>query len=478
MGRACAAVWLASAFWLGGACSGRVAAPSSPAAGPRITERAEAPAPAWVQDLERELAALRGLAFTRPVPFAAQTRAQFHTKVRAELTRELPAAKATGLSRAYASLGFVPPGFDLSHAMEEAFTSEVLAYYEPETRAFRVIGDEPVGPQGKGATEVVAHELVHALQDQHFDLQRFGAEHDDTVDDDQKLARRFVVEGEATFLMMAHGLARAGSQQTLGNWSVAGLRVWTRMLAAMDLLDVASTVRLGREADSLSADDRAALTAVADLPPIVTVPMFEPYFKGAELISEVWAAGGWPAVDALYRRPPESTEQALHPADKLMARRDRPVKVTLEGPTGWSPADARLQASEVIGELGWRTYFKTWHLDGAEEAAEGWGGDRYWSWAIGDRTVTVTATTWDTPADAERFCAGYETTLASRYPRGVPSRWDAGGLRLDTPAGPVMAIRRKGNDVDMIQGMLAAELEGATRLLNAVHRVRPPQEQP
>ncbi len=77
-------------------------------------------------------------------------------------------------------------------------------------------------------------------------MQRFGADYDDTVDEDQKLARRFVVEGEATFLMMAHGLARAGKQRGLGSWSVAGLRDWTRMLSAMDLLDAAATVRLGR----------------------------------------------------------------------------------------------------------------------------------------------------------------------------------------------------------------------------------------
>ncbi len=399
----------------------------TPAAGVQRPPAADPPPPGWVQDLERELADLRGLAFTRPVPFAAQSRAQFRAKVRDELTREMPAPRAAGLSRAYASLGFVPPGFDLSHALEEAFTSEVLAYYEPETREFRVIGDEPVGPhsKGKGSTEVLAHELVHALQDQHFDLQRFGADHDDTVDEDQKLARRFVVEGEATFLMMAHGLARAGKQRGLGSWSVAGLRVWTRMLSAMDLLDAAATVRLGREADGLSADDRAALSAVTNLPPIVTVGMFDPYFKGAEMISEVWASGGWPAVDALYRRPPESTEQALHPAEKLIAHRDRPVKVWMESQT--ASLKARAMVSEVIGELGWRTYFKTWHLDGADDAAAGWGGDRYWSWSLGDRTVTITATTWDTPADAERFFAAYEATLAIRYPRAIASRWDEGG---------------------------------------------------
>ncbi len=225
----------------------------------------------------------------------------------------------------------------------------------------------------------------------------------------------------------------------------------------------------------MSADDSAALSAVTNLPPIVTVGMFDPYFKGAEMIPEVWASGGWPAVDALYRRPPESTEQALHPAEKLIAHRDRPVKVWMESQT--ASLKARAMVSEVIGELGWRTYFKTWHLDGADDAAAGWGGDRYWSWSLGDRTTTITATTWDTPADAERFFAAYEATRPSVIP-GRLLRAGRGGLRLDTPAGPVVAMRRKGNDVEMIQGMRADELDGARGALNGVRRVRPPQEQP
>jgi len=423
-----------------------------------------------MRGLQGELSALRGLSFTRPVPFSSQTRAQFREKVRGELTRELPPVKAAGLSRAYAALGFVPAEFDLARALEEAVTSEVLAYYEPETRAFRVIADGPVESSKAATTSVLSHELVHALQDQSFDLRRFLADGDPAVDEDQRLARKFVVEGEATFLMMAHGLARPGAQAQLGNWSVAGLRVWTRMLAAMDLLDVVSTVRLGSDAGTVSADERAALNAVATLPPVVTVPMFEPYFKGAELVSEVWAAGGWAAVDALYRDPPESTEQALHPADKLVARRDRPVRITLGGRAQLpSPAPA----SEVIGELGWRTYFKTWHHPEAEQAAAGWGGDRYWSWVVNDHAVTVTATTWDSPADAERFLAAYETTLASRFPQAVAARWGERGLRLGTSRGPVMAIVRQGSDVDMLQGTTEGELESAMRVLTDVRRVRP-----
>src|SRR6185312_117556 len=172
-------VALASAFWLVAACSGPGAPPATPAA---AKQRRPAPptdaAPAWMRGLQGELSALRGLSFTRPVPFSSQTRAQFREKVRGELTRELPPVKAGGLSRAYAALGFGPAEFDLARALEEAVTSEVLAYYEPETRAFRVIADGPVESSKAATTSVLSHELVHALQDQSFDLRRFLADVD------------------------------------------------------------------------------------------------------------------------------------------------------------------------------------------------------------------------------------------------------------------------------------------------------------
>jgi hypothetical protein len=468
--------WLAGALLVAPACAARPRAPLTPGVagpGPPAAPRAPAPPP-WLAELAEELTALRGLPFTRPVRFETQTRDAFRAKVRRELARDYPADKARNLSRAYAALGFAGRDFDLSRALEDALTSEVLAYYDPETRAFTVIGGDARAAGQPGAAGVVSHELAHALQDQHFDLRRFEGEQDPGTDEDQRLARRFVVEGEATFLMTARGMGTGGpAERRLGSWSVAGLRLWTRMLAAMDVLDLASSVRQGRTADALDPETRASMETLARLPPLVTVPLFEPYAKGAELISEVWAAGGWPAVDALYRRPPDSTEQVLHPIEKLIARRDPPVRVTMAPGAGWPAPGARLLASEVIGELGWRAYFKTWDLADGDAAAAGWGGDRYWSWAIGARTVTIAATTWDSAAEAAKFFSAYEATLARRYPSAVAAGLDAGGLRLDLPGGTVLALVRKGDDVDVIQGVRENELRAALRLLGGVRRTRP-----
>src|SRR5580765_3135466 len=99
------------------------APPATPAPAPLSSaERAEA---ARLVTIETELAALRGLPFRRPVPFARQTRDDFRAYVRAELARELGPAKAADHGRALIALGLAPEGFDLRAALEEALVTQV-----------------------------------------------------------------------------------------------------------------------------------------------------------------------------------------------------------------------------------------------------------------------------------------------------------------------------------------------------------------
>ena len=65
--------------------------------------------------------------------------------------------------------------------MEEAFTTQVAAYYDPKSKAFRVLGEA----RGKNVDEIiVAHELTHALDDQHFSLVHVGFEDQAEVGED------------------------------------------------------------------------------------------------------------------------------------------------------------------------------------------------------------------------------------------------------------------------------------------------------
>ena len=444
----------------------------APAAAPVVAPAPADETPAWQQRIQSEVSALRGLPFKRPVRYGVQTREQFRGFVREELERDLPPAERAGLSVSYARMGFVAEGFDLGQALEEALTTQVAAYYDPHRRALWVLGGSRSATAVEApGDEVIAHELEHALQDQHFDLVELdgGEGNARGLDDDERTARHFVAEGEAMFVMMAWQMGSGrGEARRLGPLAVAGLRMSVTMLAAADMMDLLSVARQGSDLGALSAEDRAELEALTKLPPVIAVPLVDPYLKGALLVSEVWARGGWPAVDDLFRRPPASTEQALHP-EKYLARRDPPVRISAPSPLPPLLREARPLASEVLGELGWRIYFKTCQQPDGEQAAAGWGGDRYWSFELRGRPVVLTATRWDSEPEAREFFAAYRASLARRFPQARIAA-DATTARLPRPGGGLIVVERRGLDVDVVDGAEANDLAPLQGFLRAAAR--------
>ena len=440
-----------------------------PVAPTPTTATADAASPvAHLSRIETELSTLRALPFKHSVPSSTQSRADFRAWVHGELGRELPPEKNQALSHAYADLGLAPQGFDLMTTLEEALTTQVAAYYDPSSKAFRVVGEA----RDKDVDEIiVAHELTHALDDQHFDLETFDGGEGNRLglSEDERTARQFVTEGEATFMMFAWRTASGeGAAKQLGPLGVAGVRMALALLGAADPLELLAATRRGRSAAELSPEERRELDQMTKLPPLISMPLIEPYFKGAALVSEVWGRGGWDAVNDLYRHPPVSTEQILHPREKLFGRRDPPVLVRL--PAARSALGEPPAATDVLGELGVRAYFKTWNLPSAEAAAAGWGGDRLWVWKREGEFLVLWATRWDSEGDAERFLAAYLDTLQPRFPeigieRAGPDAW-----HLLRPEGDLLHCERRGRDVDVIVGARPEEIAELRAVLLAVER--------
>jgi len=194
----------------------------------------------------------------------------------------------------------------------------------------------------------------------------------------------------------------------------------------------------------MGAELKQSIDAMDDIPATVLVPLLDSYMKGARVALAAYEHGGWSGVDALYRDPPSSTEQVLHPATKLYPVRERPHKVTLA-----ATADHEL-AGSVLGELQWKIYFDLWKTPHAAEAAEGWGGDRYAVTRRKDgRLIVRIATTWDTAEDAAQFTTAYLASLAARFP-GVSTAQAAAGIAR--PGGGKLFVRSAGARVYILDG--------------------------
>ena len=368
----------------------------------RAEEPAPAPKVAPVAEIAKRVEAIRGLRFDilpKPVEVTPE---QARREGLEDLDRSYPRERRLADEETLKLLGLIDPSVDLREVSGSVFSEGVAGYYDPRTKHLRVV-------RGAQTTNrflyeiTLAHELTHALEDQ-----RFGLSPQEGTNDDRALARLALIEGSATLVMERYLLRYFSAEEAL-----AGV--------------------LG-----------SAFATGPDLPPFLQAQLLFPYTSGMAFVQELVrrAGGRWTLVDLADRaRPPDSTEQVLHPEKYLRVEQPLPVSLDAHLGGGW-----RRAASGVWGE--WATS----ELVG-EAAAAGWGGDRYELWQrpggacpapCRARDALVMRWRWDTPAAARRF------TPALRA-------WSA------TRPGPV-AIAARGRDVTLV---LAPDPALARRLARA-----------
>ncbi len=362
---------------------------------------------ARVEGIEPKLAKLRHLSLDKTVPAAYQSADDFKKFVHAEIARDLPPDKSKKLSEAIFHLGFLDKPVDLATASEATVASQAAAYYDPTAKKFFMV---MVPDNDMMLDTISAHELTHGLQDQHFDLKTFLSPKT-PIDDDAQTARTFITEGDATFTMLAYMVAE-NTGLTDVSAIVPGMKIQLDMFANMSSKDYATSLKMQAAAmPNMDKEIQKAIDQMDQLPPAILRPMMDSYMKGSAVILAAFEKGGWPAVDDLYKNPPDSTEQVLHPTTKLVGKREPPIKVTVP------KLDGELVSSNVIGELQWDVYFTLWTPDKATKASQGWGGDRY---SVVKRTdgslLGYIATAWDTVEDAKEFAAAYEASFGKRFP--------------------------------------------------------------
>ena len=409
-----------------------------PADTPEARKQRADQALARVGQLMPKLAKLRGLAFDRDVPREYQTAADFKEFVRAQTAKDLPPDRAAETSAALFHIGLLKQPSDLAALQQQALTTQVGMYYDPQKKKFFLV---MVPPTDMLLDMLSVHELTHALQDQHWNLDKFLPQGTDELDADRFVARRFVAEGDATFTMYLFALGSLGKDVTPEMVKI--LRAQLDQFATMSPEDMVKQNLLAMSA-GLDPELQTSLAGLGEIPSTILVPMFDSYLRGSQVIATAFDLGGWKAVDALYTDPPESTEQVLHPATKLYPQREHPKLVTI------APLGKQI-ANLVFGELQWQVYFQLWVPAQKAIASEGWAGDRAVVTRRDDgRLVARIATTWDTPKDADELRAAFVTSLAARFPKGSGDPVTIGFDRGDG-AGKIFLAER-GSNVFIVDG--------------------------
>jgi len=143
----------------------------------------------------KETSELRELSIMRPVKSGAQSRAEIERMIVRNLNEETTPAEMHATEALLRVFGLAPNNFEYRPFLIKLLTEQVAGYYDPKAQQFYLADWIEL----EGQKPVMAHELTHALQDQHFNLKRFDKW--PKGDSDAELAAHALIEGDATLAM-------------------------------------------------------------------------------------------------------------------------------------------------------------------------------------------------------------------------------------------------------------------------------------
>ncbi|MGZ8596403.1 MAG: hypothetical protein ACXWYJ_12145 [Actinomycetota bacterium] len=314
--------------------------------------------PSDIAEIEDQVQTVRELRFTHPVAVNPIDDATMDRKLSKAFDQTYPVKFYARRTDAWRTIGVIPQEADIREALLAFQTGQVVGFYNPaDGELVYLSGGDLLGSLTERV--ILAHELTHAIDDQHFDLTRI----DDVVatcDDEAFQSALGAVEGSAQHFAFAVAARFPGGTIDSGDGGLP-----------------------------------------AGVPPFITQLQFWPYTAGQTFIDALDRRGGVKAVNGAIETFPLSTEQVMHP-ERYPNDVPQPVDVpdlSAALGDGWHDLDVM-----TVGEAWLQTMLRL-RLDHgtADDAAAGWDGGTYRAWTDGDAVAVAMATVWDSDADARAF---------------------------------------------------------------------------
>ena len=380
----------------------------------------------------KETSELRELSVLKTVKSGAQSRADIERMIIRNLDSDTTPAEMHAAEMVLRAFGLAPQDFEYRPFLIKLLKEQVAGYYDPKAQQFYLADWIDLD----GQKPVMAHELTHALQDQHFNLKRF--EKWPKGDSDAELAAHALIEGDATLAM-------------------------TLYMAKNPLVALAFIRSLGSQGIATEQYNQA--------PRALRESLLFPYEEGLAWATQVYKRGGWDMVSGAFSKLPQSSEQILH-ADKYFSN-EAPQKITLpEFKSFLGPSWKRIDY-DVNGEWGCYLVLDEFLNNATESkrAAAGWGGDRFVLYETGKPGEIFIAqlTAWDTPLDAKEFFDAYAQRIVKRYADAKELKATGDRLEWQTASG-VVSMELRGSRVAIFEGIPSST--NANALLRAIWQQR------
>ncbi len=315
---------------------------------------------------------------------------------------------------------------DANHALDALYGDSVQGYYVSDRVV--IVTDDPESIQVD--RQVLVHELVHALQDQQFGIDRSG----ETIDEQR--AELGIIEGEANYIPQLYDQRCGNEWQCLGDPEPSP-----------------------SEPESVNVG--------------LFLSIYAPYAEGPTFVSHLHETGGWERVDRAHEQRPVSTSQLIHP-ERYPDSQPTDVNLTDRSSSDWEPiTDDGEVETETVGEA---TLFATlwangvidrslepetgptaWYSYAAPETA-GWAGDEFRVYTDDqNRTGYVWGLDWESEADADAFADAYRELLTANDAEQV----EDGVYRIadDDPFSGAYRVTADGDRVTIVGAPTVAELD-------------------
>ena len=292
---------------------------------------------AVVEQLAKKISAIHKLPLKQPVKHMVVSRKKLLNRIKEIVFTDYTQEEIIDEGRMMVRLGLFPQAVNYPETIFMLLEEQVIGLYDT-IRGELLLADY-LPDLMKDTT--VAHEITHAVQDQHFDLKHLLKRR--KGEGDRKFAISAVFEGDA--LIMEENLSGAAVPDYLDGEGIENMML-------------------------LMTEKQSKLFKV---PQAMRKALFFPYSHGYVFMKKAYGKGGYDAVNAIMADPPESTEQILHP--EAYFANDVPDTVTFKVPSEVLSM-YRVVAEDVMGEFFIRTWLQE-HIEGLEAygAAAGWEGD-------------------------------------------------------------------------------------------------------
>lgn len=366
----------------------------------------------YVPRIEKEL----GLPFKTPPKLETRSRDDVAKFVRHQLDSERGKQQIAGQEGVYRILGLIPDTLQLASLLQRLLEEQIVGYYDPATKVLYVVDGAPSAL----IDQTVAHELVHALQDQYIKIDSIQSA---TGDADRQVAAQAVLEGQAVFMQLRVDPNASPMLRMPGGWD-----------RIRDLI----------------RDGSVGMPVFGSSPRAIREGLLFPYLGGADFVRRF--IGQRPEKELLTDLP-ISTKQILSDRAYFTAtpgERDVPVEVSLPAPRRGS-----VVFTNTFGEF--ETRLALWqHIKDDNltvQAASGWMGDRFALVRTPEGDALVWATVWESPMDAADFLDVMGDAARRRYERGkTPIEPGASTRRVDAPATPKRAARTVTMQLEQVGG--------------------------